>query len=581
VIRAHADTARSSLDLLNLPYPFSQVDLMTPEQLEAAAKARRICMAYGRALDLPGLEELHRHGILVPLFCVTLEPPSPRRRLDVAGSLTLRHVNTTHVNQLFLAAADGRLTDPAADTFRPWSTKRVRALWPTMERGYLYSQHQLLGLARARHIVGAIRPAESPAGGRRTWQLNPTAYPDVETLAALSSWRSLAITLSALDTRYWPRLTQLIWHEASAWRSSRLTMDAPALLSWLGVDVDALRAQEERLLVDAHFRDVLGDFYEIVRRAKPKAWDTLQGDARLALDNRLSAEVLAQFADELGAPHLVRQNLSMQRLTDREESLDATLSALQLSPHPQLVIGVEGDTELLIVPRVMKLLGFDTEDRMIRIVNFGGTTKDLTLLAKYAAQPVLGTDHGDSVCLDRPFTRFLVMTDAEEKYATAEKRRTQRKNLIDAIASALPSDLRRDLYMRGTRTVEITTWGPRAPWEFAHFTNTELADALLTRAGEDRRKGRDSLIRAIGLQRDKDATPNIDDAWKSSGVSKPDLAEQLWPTLERKIEAAIRRGTRGPPVMKAVVRAWDLATLSHRQTIWLRRYPTRNRRGRP
>src|SRR5258708_35432842 len=94
---------------------------------------------------------------------------------------------------------------------------------------------------------------------------------------------------------------------------------------------------------------------------------------------------------------------------------------------PALVVGVEGATEYLLVPRVMDLLGIQWDTNRIRIVDFGGTDKDLARLARYAVEPVLGRDFTSGVALDRPLTRFLVMTDAEHKYATAAGRRKQRK----------------------------------------------------------------------------------------------------------------------------------------------------------
>ena len=67
-------TARSSLDLLDLPYPFSQVSLLTVSEFADMVRKRR-----GRAgrrlppVNEQVLEELHRCGVLVPLFRVDLE----------------------------------------------------------------------------------------------------------------------------------------------------------------------------------------------------------------------------------------------------------------------------------------------------------------------------------------------------------------------------------------------------------------------------------------------------------------------------------------------------------------------------
>ena len=49
--------------------------------------------------------------------------------------------------------------------------------------------------------------------------------------------------------------------------------------------------------------------------------------------------------------------------------------------------------------------------------------------------------------------------------------------------------------------------------------------------------------------------------WPTSGIAnlKVSLARQLWPLLEKRIEAAIGRKTKGPPIMKAALRAYELA----------------------
>ena len=60
VRRAEAVTARSSLDLLNLPYPFSQLGLLTADEFAKLAEQRR-CRATRNlpSVDALVLEELH------------------------------------------------------------------------------------------------------------------------------------------------------------------------------------------------------------------------------------------------------------------------------------------------------------------------------------------------------------------------------------------------------------------------------------------------------------------------------------------------------------------------------------------
>ena len=85
---------------------------------------------------------------------------------------------------------------------------------------------------------------------------------------------------------------------------------------------------------------------------------------------------------------------------------------------------LEGQTEMMVVPKVLRFFGVPTDTHWIRLVNSGGVRANLKLLARYAAEPLLGADFGTAVMLDRPITRFLVFTDAEGN--TGQTRSAQR-----------------------------------------------------------------------------------------------------------------------------------------------------------
>jgi hypothetical protein len=102
---------------------------------------------------------------------------------------------------------------------------------------------------------------------------------------------------------------------------------------------------------------------------------------------------------------------------------------------------------------------------------------------------------------------WAVLTDAENSYKTSKDRRRQRKLLLDSIVTPVPRDLRHDLYSEEAPLVEIMTWG-RYPWEFAHFTDGELADGLLQAAGKPRPDSRAGLIPNIHRLRVANAAPN-------------------------------------------------------------------------
>ena len=235
---------------------------------------------------------------------------------------------------------------------------------------------------------------------------------------------------------------QTVSHSLETWRQVRVEFDPDAAMEWLGVSRNDVAAQADQLRYDASFDDVLGDFYEIVRRANPRTWTTLRGRARTAMDDRVAAEMLHRAVEDgqgsSAAP--AGPPLSQQWLSERPASLDSALTSLHISPHPPLVVGIEGETEELILPRVFDLLGIRNDPTFIRIETFGGTIKSLSLLARFASAPQLGADRQDYVVVDRPITRFLVLTDAENRYATEADRRRERLLLLDSIARGVPDE---------------------------------------------------------------------------------------------------------------------------------------------
>jgi hypothetical protein len=580
---AVAATGRSSLDLLDLPYPFSQVGLLTASDFANLAGQRRSWAMRGLpSLDAQVLEELHRYGVLVPLFRVDLTPSGRAPVIDISASQTVKQVHTTVIAALLRAASEGRAADPAAEPFAAWPTERHQAEWPSKESGYLYSRHQLVGLDIAMSFVSEMK--DQREGKSTTWHLEEDDRPNEPSRNALTSWRALAITLSALDTYYWPQVTHSLKYDFVLWRTALQEFDPAQMLAWLGLSLNQIGAQGSTLRRCASARDDTGDFYGLIRQAKAEAWDSLRGDAATAMDYRLAADLFDRYAEDLnpgtgyaGGRHTP---LSQQGLSARPESLDAALTDLRLSPFPALVVGVEGETEYRLVPKVMELLDIPWGPNRIQIIDLGGTSRDLSLLARYAAEPVLGRDFGTWVALDRPLTRFLVMTDAENKYRTAADRRYQRRLLLDSLTKNVPTDLRADYYVNTERdrVVEIRTWG-KLPFEFAHFKDKELAEAMLSIATVPHPRGRAQLINDLRAQRLRPA-PDVSrvfwGAW--SGLSKPKLAEALWPVLEAKITKSIQRGQEGPPIMRACDRAYEMATVTYGVNVALRRRRWRPRR---
>lgn len=103
--------------------------------------------------------------------------------------------------------------------------------------------------------------------------------------------------------------------------------------------------------------------------------------------------------------------------------------------------------------------------------------------------------------------------------------------------------------------------------EFAHFTDRQIAMGLLATAtrGQISLAEATAAVTAIRLKRG-----NLSAACKGFGVSKPELADALWPTLESKIRSALARQTaRRIPIVRVISRATHLANEPPRRNLVL------------
>ncbi|QUQ64585.1 hypothetical protein JJ691_23050 [Kutzneria sp. CA-103260] len=61
----------------------------------------------GQDLDLTGLHELHRAGVLVPMFRVKLELGQVDYGIEVAASRNSKHSTSTVISDLYTGASEG------------------------------------------------------------------------------------------------------------------------------------------------------------------------------------------------------------------------------------------------------------------------------------------------------------------------------------------------------------------------------------------------------------------------------------------------------------------------------------------
>ncbi|HEY7952333.1 MAG TPA: hypothetical protein VID70_05045 [Solirubrobacteraceae bacterium] len=245
-----------------------------------------------------------------------------------------------------------------------------------------------------------------------------------------------------------------------------------------GLKPEAIAATAETLLLRARSIDPMGQFYELVRQAHPSTWVGLRGDALLSMDYRVAAEILLRTLEDLGRGDLSARPLRKggmygsvldERLQPEPERLDEILASRGLSPRPAVLLVLEGETEMLLMPRVpAEVYGKPVPPTLIEPVDMKTIDRDLDLLVRHEAGPRLGDNlTSDVVPLARPPSRILVAVDPEKKYADRTGVRRQRDLLVRRLHEALPAGMRSAAAIRQLRhLVHVVTWGT-APWEFA------------------------------------------------------------------------------------------------------------------
>jgi hypothetical protein len=541
---------KGALDLLDLPFSFWQLPLLSEAQFTREARAR------GVLLSPQMMELLHRMRLLTPLYRVQRDGRAIAAAVRRNDPFAWREADWLPMSRTHLVEACevGRVHDPAEEHFiaRQRLDRQVGDI-PYRASAYLYSHHQLLmlqTLKRALPVLASANPEQ-----RKRWR-NVGA-----------SSRETVIALSALEPIYFPRVGGLrAWQwELEEYDKWQKNLRADAMLTWLEVDADWIKGRADGLLDSADFLDPLGNWIQIVREAPPEMWETLKDDARSAIDLRIGAEILLGYYERLATAHkapalakptgrFVREYANRLKPTGK---LDRLLMDFGISPHPRLVLVVEGDTELLILPRVMAVLGIRTDREFIAVENARSVDTDLSALVAYAIAPRTEPDEqGRYLRLQRPPTRLLVMMDAEGPYEVPQGRKNQKGKWIERIMLTLPSQHRTTAVEESIRRlVSIDTWDRKGQsFEFAHFTDHEL-----NRAVAEVRRGRSQPDRTAKIAEIRQAQGNLKKVL-GSHTSKLKLAEALWPILERKIERSRKHGTQERlPVVRALYQAQKMA----------------------
>lgn len=422
------------------------------------------------------------------------------------------------------------------------------------------------------------------ADGSVTRHLDPLTPDEV---AALDGCRQLAIVLSTLDMRYLPRILRTA-HHAREWEKEDPGFSAQARMELLGLAPEALADAATGLLNQASFGDPLGPWYELVRQADPGAWSKFRGDALLAMDYRIAAEILLRTLDDLGrtdlsAPPTRNGRMYKTTLDDRlrpePERLEEMLSERGLSPRPAVLLVLEGETEMDLMPRVLaEIYGKPVPVTLIETVDMKTINRDLDLLVRHEAGPRLGADYGDVVLLTRPPTRVLVAVDPEKRFSTKAKQRAERDKLVRRLHESLPPRMRSSQVLKQVGAlVHVVTWGT-VPWEFANFTDAELATAIMQCVALPSGMTRRDLTAKLRTERTINPTnanrsPNVEAicwGWPDK-FHKTQLAEKLWPILQAKVHRDLTSGKRlRVPAARVAVQALRMALEASGRNVALR-----------
>ncbi|WP_155830360.1 hypothetical protein [Glycomyces tenuis] len=543
----------SSLDLMQIPFIFTQDELLTTEAFIKRAKER------GFTLTLHTLQELHISRILVPLYRVSDTAVAGRR-------LALERPLGPNARAWVLdAAIEGRLRDPATEGYSSaWPYERPPDEDPeNWWNGFVYSSWQLVDLHRITTIYQNVKHG---------W--------DRTRVGRVEQHHRFARALAALATPYLPgvlrRFSFPMELDEGELRRYRAAVDKLDLLRIAGFPPDQLKSSADHLLSLSHAQDPLGKWLPLTRYARYDGWTKLRDAPLTAMWQRVAAEVLLRAHEELTAEGILEPLPDLtgstwwtpqhDRLSPRHveaQTLERALAEFGLSPHPKVILLVEGETELFHIPKLLAELGFD-RPQDVRVQRTEGSKVNPHLIARYGVTPRAGRKIREGKwLLDASSTALMIAMDAENNFATEEAREKMRRKLQAAIREEVQyqdadiNDASLD------ELVHIFVWGEDT-YELANFTDEELVPAL-TQIAQTQGNTRlnsptwdQDLIAALRDARLRHVDIKFVFSKMHIFESKTELARLLWPALLRKSEREYGENEPATPVVRLVLKVRNI-----------------------
>ncbi|MFC9943736.1 hypothetical protein [Streptomyces pratensis] len=345
------------------------------------------------------------------------------------------------------------------------------------------------------------------------------------------------------------------------------------LLGISGFNPVGLRGHAETLLARAHSRDPLIKWLPLVRHTTYSGWSKLKGDPLDCMWKRVAAELLLQAHDELAEGGSIEPlpNLTGEgwwtplhdRLNPRYEevaTLERALGDFGLSPHPRVIVLVEGETELIHIPRLLSQLGL-ADPQQVRVQRSKGSKVSPQLIARYGVTPRVGRRVGDVWLLDATPTALVIAMDAENRWATPEKCESERQALLAAIQEEARSQGAKipDDYL--DFLVNVHVWGDDK-YELANFTDDELIPVIAEVSGRgsevDSAEWRAKMRKLLGEARAAHDDIKVPIGRMRIKLDKVAMAEALFPALQRKLERELSEPGPVTPVVELVRRVFDI-----------------------
>jgi hypothetical protein len=541
-----------ALALLCMPFTFIQDDLLKTDQFLRAARER------GHHVTLDDLQDLHSRRLLVPLYRISDTPVSGRQLAVVPnGNMDDRRLALD-------AARAGYLRDSAEEGYSTaWPYERPDDEDdPNWWNGFLYSSWQLLELHRALYERSLLR------------RLQETKQHNISPVQ-LARRHDRILALSALTPRYLPGILGSLslpgggGIDRDALEGFRFHADVLGLLTAVGFDSRQLRREAEYLL-DQAGRDPLRDWLPVLRHASGDAWEKLHGEPLDCLWLRIGAEVLLRtheelaatghleaLPDESGRAYATSLDGRLGRKNDNGRPLEQVLGNFGLSPHPRVLLVIEGKTERFHVLPLLAQFGLSRPEQ-VRVQIAHSSRVNPQLLARYTITPRLGEKLGDAWTLTATPTALVIAMDPENNWETPEKCEEERRKIKKAIREEVElqggkiSDESLDFH------VNIYTWG-EDKYELANFADGELLPVITQLAqGEDVGSPTWTERVRVQLHEARQAHDDIKVVLGPLHIDKKDLAELLWPTLLAKCEQELAADEIVTPILKVVLKVNEL-----------------------